>query len=69
MRSEIIEMKLQNQSLEKEVHSLLIQLHSKQLEQLNLSSNQQKETIKDSLKRDLTEYSPIRVPCKCLSSR
>lgn len=57
-------MKIQNQFLEKEVHSLLIQLHSNQLEHLNLSFSEQKENIKDKLQRDLAQCSPVRSSCK-----
>lgn len=59
-------MKVQNQFLEKEMHSLLIQLHSNQLERLNLSYSEQKENIKDKLQQDLAQCSPIRSSCKFL---
>lgn len=57
-------MRMQNQLLEKEVHSLLIQLHSDKLEKLHLSDSEQKENIKYKLQKDLEQYSPIRASCK-----
>jgi len=59
-----MEIKFQNQVLEKEIHSLLIQLHSNQLERLNLSDITQKENIRDKLQQDLATSSPIRSSCK-----
>lgn len=64
LRSEIVDMKVQNELLEKEMHSLLVQLHADQLDRLHLVYPEQKENIKDKLQRDLAESSPIRSSCK-----
>lgn len=56
MRTELVETKTRNQAVEEELHAVLVQLHTTQLQQL---SGDDGLTIKNKLQEGLAQRSPV----------
>lgn len=56
MRAELVETKTRNQAVEEELHAVLVQLHTTQLQQL---SGDDGRTIKNKLQEGLAQRSPV----------